>query len=177
MYKGYLTFEDGRIFIENYELNGIIKDLNITGKIRFDSAQTDSLSGTKKTPMGWEDATISIQLELTTDEDSSCYEKLNNINNIFMGQDDDGNPKVLKIYNKHTQARNVDDVIFSSLESQESDIDDIILVKLNFIEFLPVIVETEKKEILSNTENEEEIQEPELDSKISIDLETEKWRS
>ncbi|WP_304049036.1 hypothetical protein [Desulfovibrio piger] len=62
-----LTFEDGVVRIDGEELPGILSDLRVSGKVRFDEQSVDKASGKKKTPQGWEDADISLTLYLTTD--------------------------------------------------------------------------------------------------------------
>ena len=63
-----LTFEDGIVRIDGEELPGILSDLRVSGKVRFDEQSVDKASGKKKTPQGWEDADISLTLYLLTDE-------------------------------------------------------------------------------------------------------------
>ena len=75
-----LTFEDGVVRIDGEELPGILSDLRVSGKVRFDEQSVDKASGKKKTPQGWEDADISLTLYLTTDGAGTCYDKLEYLN-------------------------------------------------------------------------------------------------
>ena len=70
-----LTFDDGIIRVDGEDLPGILDDLKVSGKVRFDEQKVDKASGKKKTPQGWEDTDVSITLYLPTDESGTCYDK------------------------------------------------------------------------------------------------------
>lgn len=140
-----LSFEQGEVSLNNVLIPGILKSQSIKGSVRFDEAEADGLSGKVKTPLGWEDADISLTMELCCDDNSNCYSKLAAINAIFKGADNGGNPKVYDVVNQHTYARGINQVVFAGLDSSETDEDDVILVTLNFIEHLPLIVQGEKR--------------------------------
>ena len=78
-----LSFEDGIVRIGGEELPGLLSDLRVSGKVRFDEQSVDKASGKKKTPQGWEDADISLTLYLTTDGAGTCYDKLESLNGWF----------------------------------------------------------------------------------------------
>ncbi|CAN2042507.1 conserved hypothetical protein [Candidatus Magnetomoraceae bacterium gMMP-15] len=170
---GYLVVENGYIFLGDVQLSGILKDMSISSKVRFDTAKIDGISGQNKTPQGWTDADITINLELLSDSDSDCYYKLTEINDIFKGADNGVNPKIYQIHNSHTFSRQIQQVIFSELSSQETNQDDVITVSLKFIEYNPIIVDSEKKVVASDeskkteapTINTEE-KSPEIDENI-----------
>ena len=50
-----LSFEDGIVRIGGEELPGLLSDLRVSGKVRFDEQSVDKASGKKKTPQGWEE--------------------------------------------------------------------------------------------------------------------------
>ena len=57
-----LTFDDGIVRVDGEDLPGILDDLKVSGKVRFDEQKVDKASGKKKTPQGWEDTDVSITL-------------------------------------------------------------------------------------------------------------------
>ncbi|MDD2853870.1 MAG: hypothetical protein PHY09_18435, partial [Desulfuromonadaceae bacterium] len=111
----------------------------------------DAQSGTKKTPMGWDDTEVKIVLDLLCDQDpqtetiSDCYAKLKIINKFF--KDGDGPekalPKIYDITNKHLQARGVTRLVFYGLQSDEDDQSDVIRATLTFVEHMPAVAKRE----------------------------------
>lgn len=142
---GYLTFEHGEIRLGNATIPGILQTLTVGGSVRYDEAQQDGLSGKTKTPMGWEDSAVSISMLLLTDDAGDCYDKLTAINRLFKGHDNSANPRVLRVANPHLNARDVDEVVFDSLDSSESNEDDTIVATLKFTEHRPPIQMTEQR--------------------------------
>ena len=142
---GFLTFADGEVRLGGNIVPGIFSGLSIGCEVMFDEAREDGKSGSTKTPMGWEDADITLTLDLLTDKASSCYEKLTELNRIFKGYDNGGNPKVLTVVNPHITARGIDDVVFKRLSSKEDNRTDVIVATLAFCEHNPPIQEVEKR--------------------------------
>jgi len=141
-----LSWEDGLVSIDGLDLPGLLVDQSVDCRVRFDEQSVDGASGKKRTPMGWEDAEVTLTLELLTDEGEEgqdCYDKLEAINAIFRGHDAQANPKIYQIDNRHLQARGVGELIFSQLSSYESDRDDAMMATLSFVENNPPVVKTE----------------------------------
>lgn len=150
MADGYLTFADGELRLGGDLLPGILTGRTVRGMVRFDEAETDGLSGTTKTPLGWEDADIMVMLDLLSDDQSDCYTKLTSINAVFKGTDNGSNPKVFTVTDRHLRARGVDQVVFKGLDSTEDDQEDTISVVLSFVEHVPVVVRQEKQVAVSS---------------------------
>ncbi|HJB64999.1 MAG TPA: hypothetical protein H9768_01770 [Candidatus Mailhella merdavium] len=149
-----LTFEHGEVRLDNELVPGILQNLRVSGKVRFDEQKVDGGSGKKKTPQGWEDCDITFSLILTNDEDSSCYDKLQTLAGMFNAPDDKANPKVMAVTNRHLLARGVRQVVFSRFDSSETDRTDEITVSLGFAEHNPPIVRTEQAQAKSPTPGE-----------------------
>lgn len=146
---GYITFEHGELRLGDTLVPGVLSRLSVDGKVRFDEAEQDGLSGKVKTPMGWEDAAISVTMELLTDEESTCYDKLASLSRLYKGHDSGGNPKVYRTANTHLAARNIDEVVFDGLNSFENDQVDSITASLRFVEHNPPIQIVEKRSAAS----------------------------
>jgi hypothetical protein len=142
---GYLTFENGEIRLGGYTVPGVLKSLYVNSRVKFDESEQDGLSGKVKIPMGWDDADITATVELLTDEFKTCYDKLQELNKIFRGTNNGGNPNVYDITNSHSVARAVERVVFSGLSSSETDQDDVIAATLNFVEHIPPVTKIEKR--------------------------------
>lgn len=151
MPDGELQFSDGEVSLGGQLLPGILSSQRIGCAVRFDQAQMDGMSGKAKTPLGWADADISLTVELLSDETSDCYAKLTALNRVFKGADNGANPKVYDVANRHARARGISRVVFSGLDSEESDQDDVISATLSFVEHVPAIVKVEKQAASSGT--------------------------
>lgn len=138
-----LSFEDGIVRIGGEELPGLLSDLRVSGKVRFDEQSVDKASGKKKTPQGWEDADISLTLTLLTDESGTCYDKLAVLEGFFKKTDGKANPSIFTVANSHVLARGVRRVVFSRLDSSESCRTDEIRASLAFVEHNPPIIKQE----------------------------------
>lgn len=152
MADGILQFDHGVVKLDGVELPGIFKNQSIAGSVRFDTAEPTGLSGAVKTPLGWEDADITLVIELVSEgqtspyvEGRNCYEKLGQIDAIFRGYDNGGNPKIYEVDNAHVLARGISQVVFAGLQSRETQRNDVIQVTLNFIEHMPAVQAAEKQ--------------------------------
>lgn len=175
-----ITFADGMIRLGGEELPGILQQLRIDGKVRYDSQQVDGSSGASKTPQGWEDHTLSATLVLATDETTDCYEKLAHLVPFFKKPDPKANPQIYTIANRHAQVRGIRLVVFDRLESSENSKNDTISVSLGFVEHKPPIIRTEaavaktptpeEMEQQAENANNEETSAPVEDASIIVDL-------
>lgn len=174
MPDGILSFEHGEIRLAGVLLPGVLKSLSVRGQVRFDEAEQDGLSGKAKVPMGWEDSDITITIELLSDENSNCYDKLGEVDANFKGTDNGTNPAIYTVANEHLSARNIYRVVFNGLESQETDEDDVILASLSFVEHIPVITKAEERTVAADKAKGETApstttKEPEADATIVKD--------
>ena len=151
MSDGYLSIAHGHVHLGGKLIPGIFSRLEIGGEVRFDEAEADNLSGKKKTPLGWEDCFIHIEMVLLSDDQSDCYEKLSGLNGIFKGLDNNANPKVYHLVNAHAVARGVDQVVFKGLRSSETNEDDVMHVSLAFDEHSPPTIPPEIRSSEANT--------------------------
>lgn len=143
MSDGYLTITHGQVSLGGEQIPGELYSLEISGDVRFDTAEVDNLSGKAKTPLGWEDSLITVELILLSDDTGTCYDKLRRINAVFKGQDNDANPKVYDLVNAHTSARDIEQVVFKGLRSRETNQDDVIKATLSFDEHNPPTIPPE----------------------------------
>ena len=175
MPDGFLRFEHGEIRLADVLLPGILKSTSIRGQVRFDEAKLDGMSGKAKLAMGWEDSDITLGLELLSDDDSDCYSKLARINAVFKAVDNGANPEVYDVSNAHAIARGISRVVFSGLDSNETDEDDVIAATLNFVEHIPVVAQAEKRVVASDKAKgpaapSTTAKEPEADAGIKADI-------
>jgi hypothetical protein len=167
-----LTFEDGIVSLGGSDLPGILVSASIGSEIIWDAAKEDGASGKKRVAMGWDDASVNLVVDLLTDEESDCYEKLRALDKVFKGHDNKGLPQVYDVRNRHTLARNIDKVAFDRLESAEDDQTDIIRCTLRFSEHIPAIVKMEEKAAADSAAPQDvtQNQEPELADELKADM-------
>ena len=149
-----LTFDDGIVRVDGEDLPGILDDLKVSGKVRFDEQKVDKASGKKKTPQGWEDTDVSITLYLPTDESGTCYDKAEVLNGFFRKTDGKANPTIFTVTNRHLLARGVRRVIFSRLDTAENSQTDEIKATLAFVEHRPPIVKLGRAQAKTPTSGE-----------------------
>ena len=176
---GVLTFDHGAVSLNGALLPGVLKSMAVRGAVRFDESQMDGMSGKVKNPIGWEDSGITLALKLTSEDDSTCYDKLQQIDAVFKGYDDGANPQIYRIANPHAAARSVEQVIFSGLDSAETEDDDVILASLNFTEHQPIVSRAEKRVASSDKAypsnsapavGSKKAEDPQPDERIMIDV-------
>ncbi|BCS54565.1 hypothetical protein [Geobacter sp. SVR] len=142
----HLTFEDGLVKLGNTLLPGILRCQSIRCGVRYDESKHDAMSGKAKVALGWEDAGITLTLDLLCDEVSDCYAKLTAINKVFKATGGKkATPQIYNVTGRHLRARGISRVVFDALDSTESDDDDVIQVQLTFIEHIPAVVKREKR--------------------------------
>ena len=151
---GFITFEDGIVTLDGEEIKGLLQSLKVGNKVRFDEAKVDGASGKKKTPQGFEDATINMDFLLLTEFEGTCYDKLDTLNAIFKGIDNKANPKIYTVTNRHLLARGIRQIVFSNLSSQENCKTDEITATLKFIEHNPPIIRMEEAQAKTPTSKE-----------------------
>nr|DAD55526.1 MAG TPA: hypothetical protein [Bacteriophage sp.] len=149
-----ITFADGVVTLGETEVPGVLRDLRVDGKVRFDEQKVDGTSGKKKTPQGFEDSDVMMSFVLGTDSETNCYDKLETVAGMFRSVDDKANPKIYTVANRHLLARGIRQVVFSKLQSAENDATDEVTVTLGFVEHNPPIVKTEKAQAKSPTPKE-----------------------
>ncbi len=149
-----ISFEDGEVSLNGEVLPGIITSLRVSGQVRFDEQQVDGQSGKSKTPQGFEDADISLELVLLTDSETDCYEKLEALNRTFRNLDGKANPQVFTVASRHLSARGVRQAVFSRLDTTESEGNDWISASLAFVEHNPPVVRLEKAQAKTPTPKE-----------------------
>lgn len=132
---GILKISDGFIYLDNQKIDGILVGSDVGTSIIFDDTSLLGKDGKVPIPLGWDDASISFNLALLTDETLTCYDRLRRLNSIFRKVDKDGNPVVYSISNRHLRSRGIKSVVFSELSSSESNENDVISASLVLKEF------------------------------------------
>lgn len=140
-----ITKETGQIKLNDTLLPGIFESMEVSGKLRFDEKSVPGSSGKRKQPLGYEDANITINVKLLTDDESTCYDKLDQLTSLFHNIDNNAKPYVYRIVNRHMTKWNIREVMFSELRTSEDNQKNIIKAAIGFVEYKPALVEAEAK--------------------------------
>ncbi len=136
--------DDDTIMIGGVLLPGLYKKVEVTTAAKIDEQEVEGSSTKPKQATGYEDAQVSIELELHDSEAQTKEDKLAIVQNLFRlrGQE---LPEVFPIISTYTAIRNVDQVLIKSLNSQNSNKKDLITVTLELMEYVPQTIKAKKK--------------------------------
>ena len=136
--------DDDTIMIGGVLLPGLYKKVEVTTAAKIDEQEVEGSSTKPKQATGYEDAQISIELELHDSENQTKEEKPTIVQNIFRirGQE---LPEVFSIVSTYTAIRNVDQVLIKSLNSQINNKKDMITITLELMEYIPQTIKAKKK--------------------------------
>ncbi|MDI3480785.1 MAG: hypothetical protein PWQ97_440 [Tepidanaerobacteraceae bacterium] len=146
-----ITDDVGQIKLDTILLPGIMQSMEIEDGLRIDNQESPNQSGSSKQINGYEDATITLVIRLTTDDESTCYDKAKRLVDIFKSVDRSAKPKIYRIVNKHTQIWGIETVLYKNLRTKESNTDDTMTAEITFEEWKPSI--TKKEAAATTTSN------------------------
>jgi hypothetical protein len=151
-----ITNDFGLIKLGNKLVPGIYQSMSVNGSIKVDKVEIEGQSGSSKQPLGYNEPDITLSLKLPTDEESDCYDKVEELAGIFQKTDANAKPYIYNVVNKLTAAWGINEVIFDSLKTKDSNKDNAIIAELHFIEYKPVLVEKESRANLSGSQSTDE---------------------
>ena len=136
--------DDDTIMIGGVLLPGLYKKVEVKTAAKIDEQEVEGSSAKPKQATGYEDAQISIELELHDSETQTKEDKLAVIQNLFRmrGQE---LPEVYPIISTYTAIRNVDQVLIKDMSSQSSNKKDMLTVNLELMEYIPQTIKAKKK--------------------------------
>lgn len=136
--------DDDTIMIGGVLLPGLYKKVEVKTAAKIDEQEVEGSSAKPKQATGYEDAQISIELELHDSEAQTKEDKLAVIQNLFRmrGQE---LPEVYPVISTYTAIRNVDQVLIKDMSSQSSNKKDMITVTLELMEYIPQTIKAKKK--------------------------------
>jgi len=141
-----VTNEVGDVKVGTTLLPGIYQSMQISGALRFDEMMMQGLSGTSKQPLGFEDAVVSLNMILPTNDSATCYDRMQVIAALFNNADSNGVPYVYKLINNLVSIWGIKQVLFKELKvKDDNEKKDSLLVEITFTEYVPVIVRRETR--------------------------------
>jgi hypothetical protein len=132
----------GQIKVGDVLLPGVFESLEITGTVKLDQVEIPGKRERVTQAVGFENTRVRLTLYLVPEtEGGDCSEEIAVLQQLFRESADQERPGVYRIVNRHCQARNVDEVIFSDLKTFEDNRSDKVLAILEFIEHVPIKVQ------------------------------------
>lgn len=127
----FIGEDAGEVRLDGAALPGVLQRMDIRGRLKVDKAE-GLTGGGKSQPLGFQAATIFIELILPSDAggaffggSSTCYDKLGELNGVFTAVDVTTSAKLHRISNSHANARGIEEVWFMGLDSEEAHNDTI----------------------------------------------------
>lgn len=146
-----ITADFGKVRLGGTELPGVFHSMRVKGSIRMDEVKVPGASGKSKQPLGFEDGEVTITVVLLNDNKSTPYAKLKTLVSLFRRTDDHAKPMVYEMVNKHTEAWGIRRVVFKDITSSEGNSSDTIQADMSFVEYVPVMVQTEQRATATRT--------------------------
>lgn len=133
-----LFVSDNQIKLNDIQLHGTLQSISVSGKLIYEAKEQTASSNRVKSITGFDDSSVEISIILTDKKNISTgniektdYQMLNEINNLFKKLEN-GSPVIYTIKNQHINARGVKKVLFSDLDSEETNAG--LVCTLKFIE-------------------------------------------
>ncbi|WP_298563432.1 hypothetical protein [uncultured Phascolarctobacterium sp.] len=142
-----ITDTSGQIKLNDSFIPGVFQKLSIDNEVKYDQKSVSGSSGTKKQAVGFEDAIVSVTYLLQNDEQSTPYQKLQELVALFRSMDKSAKPQIYNIVNEHTAAFGIDRVLFKGIRTNEDNRKDYITATLDFIEWEPPVVKIEERAV------------------------------
>ncbi len=152
-----ITDASGQIKLNDSFIPGIFQKLSIDNEVKYDQKAVSGSSGSKKQAVGFEDATVSVTYILQNDDQSTPYQKLQEVVALFRSMDKSAKPQIYNIVNEHTAAFGIDRVLFKGLRTNEDNRKDYITATLDFIEWEPPVVKIEERAVRGKVKSREKL--------------------
>ena len=138
-----IIVDSGMFKVGGVLLPGTFEKVEVDSDAKVDEVDVKGKSVKPKQATGYEDAKITIVVNLRASEDEDEYSQLARIQNIFKkpGQE---KPNVYDIFNMHLNTRGIDKVIFKKLTTKENNQSNILQVTCEFWEYIPISITASK---------------------------------
>lgn len=144
--------ESGIVKIDGQELPGVLEHLSVRHEIIIDEIRIQDRDGHLKQPAGYDEGDVTLSLQLQDDEDP--YSLIAPIQALFREPESQGKPKIHTVTNVHVNARGIHEVLFKSLETSETNRDDIIIASIALEEYVPLEIQVVQAVEQANQESE-----------------------
>lgn len=146
-----ITNDFGEIKLDGKLIPGIFQGISIAGEVRIKEEEAQGQSGKYKQALGWEDLVVTLAILLPNDDDSTPYDKLQELVQLFRTTDKTAKPQVYRIVNRHTAAWGLDKVLIKDLKSDDPTNIDYIKATLTLVEWESPLVKVEARAVQAPT--------------------------
>ncbi|TEB09136.1 hypothetical protein [Pelotomaculum propionicicum] len=137
-----VTTDAGQVKVGDVILPGVFESIEVTGSVKLDEVEIEGKEQKVTQAMGYDNARVRLTINLyPEEEDEECYEQIAIYQQIFRSAPNQEKPGLYHIVNKHTYARNINEVIFGDLKTWEDNKGDRVIITCEFIEHVPVAVQ------------------------------------
>lgn len=137
--------DDDSVKIGGVILPGIYKSMEISHEAKIDEQDVEGTSRKPKQATGYEDAKITISIQLLDSADGTTKEeKLQVIQTLFRASGEE-KPTVHELVSAHSSIRGIMNVIIKSMSSKESSKKDEITVELELLQYDTVTIKAKRK--------------------------------
>lgn len=137
-----ITTDLGQVKVGNMLLPGVFESLEITGSVKLDEVEIPGKEQKVTQAVGYSPARVRLTVNLLPlDDEGDCTWQIEVYQKLFRAALNQEKPGVYRIVNKHAQARNINEVIFSDLKTFEDNRSDKVLLICEFIEHVPIQIQ------------------------------------
>lgn len=144
-----ITGDYGEVKLDGKLLPGIFQGMSVTGEVRIKEEEAQGQSGKYKQALGWEDLSVTFTILLPNDDESTPYDKLQALVQVFRETDKVAKPEVYRIVNRHTAAWGLDKVLVKELKTDDPANADFIRATLTLVEWESPLVKVEARAVQS----------------------------
>jgi len=139
-----LIIDNDQIKLGNTILPGVLESIEVEDDTKIDEVEIKGKKKKASQATEYNPTKVKINLNLLTDERSSAEEKLRIIARLYRPSKSHEKPLVYRIVCDQVQAQGVNEVVFTSLRSRGTNLDDMIFAALEFMEHQPINVSVQK---------------------------------
>lgn len=138
-----LFVEDKLIKVGGVVLPGVVKSIEVTASAKVDEQEVEGSAVKPKQATGYEDAKVNVELIVDDTAAATKYQRLKVIREAFQkpGQKV---PKPISIVCEDTATHGIEKVIFKNMRHKKENKKDQLSVTLEFWEFIPQTIKTQK---------------------------------
>lgn len=148
-----LIDEDNMIKLDDTLLPGIVQNVEVGQRVKYDEKKVSGSSGTKKQVKGVEDSEVRVTVILQNDEETEPYDRLEQLVALFRSMDKEAKPQIYQITNRLCAAYGIGKVLFEGVRVKDDNNWDYLVAELDFIEWEPAVVKVEERAVRGKIKN------------------------
>lgn len=136
-----ISTDAGQVKVGDTLLPGIFESIEVTGAVKMDEVEIRGKEQKSTQAVSYENTRIRLTVALVpAEEGGDCYDQVAIYQKVFRKSPDQQKPGVYQLVNKHAQARNISQVVFSNFQTTEDNKSDKVLATCEFMEHVPIQV-------------------------------------